>query len=166
MTIVTKANVLRKTDGRFRELAREIVDGAGLAHRHYFVDDAARRMLAHPWDFDVILCPNLFGDIISDVTAELVGGMGMAPSGCVGRDHAYFESVHGSAPDIAGQGIANPLATVLSAAMMLDHLGHDDEAAALDRAVDRLLEDGEVLTPDLGGSAGTEEVTRALVSLL
>jgi len=166
VTVVTKSNILRKTDGLFRRLAEEELEAAGVEHRHLFVDDACRRLVAEPEAFDVILAPNLFGDILSDVAAELTGGMGMAPSGCVGDRSAYFESVHGAAPDIAGQGIANPLATVLSARMMLDHLGRHTEAAALGGAVERLLTDRKVLTPDLGGSAGTEEVARALVSLL
>lgn len=166
VTIVTKANVLRKTDGFFRATAQEILDAAGVPHVHYFVDDACRRMVAEPWNFDVVLCPNLFGDIVSDILAELTGGMGMAPSGCVGTENAYFEAVHGSAPDIAGQGIANPLATVLSAQMMLEHLGRTDEAAAVDAAVDRLLTDAKILPRDLGGTATTADVTRALIALL
>ncbi|MEM8962731.1 MAG: isocitrate/isopropylmalate family dehydrogenase [Acidobacteriota bacterium] len=166
VTVVTKANVLRYTDGWFREIAFEMLEEAGMEYEHFFVDDAARRLVEHPWTFDVIVCPNLFGDILSDITAELVGGMGMAPSGCVGVENAYFESVHGSAPDIAGQGVANPLATVLSARMMLDHLGLEDLSDRIDHAVDDLLADGSVLTPDLGGSASTDQVTRALIDRL
>jgi isocitrate/isopropylmalate dehydrogenase len=166
VTIVTKSNVLLKTDGFFRKIAQEVLDTAGVPHVHLYVDDACRRLVASPEAFDVLLTPNLFGDIMSDVAAELVGGLGMAPSGCVGDRYAYFESVHGSAPDIAGRGIANPLATVLSGQMMLEHLGRREEAAALERAVVRLLSDRRVLTPDLGGTAGTSEVTRELVRLL
>jgi isocitrate/isopropylmalate dehydrogenase len=166
VTVVTKANVLVKTDGLFRRIAEEVLDAAQVPHDHLYVDDAARRLVAAPEAFDVVLTPNLFGDILSDVAAELVGGLGMAPSGCVGRRYAYFESVHGSAPDIAGRGIANPLATVLSARMMLDHLGRRREAAALEAAVVRLLTEGRVLTPDLGGTARTEEVARELVRLI
>ncbi|MGD2115551.1 MAG: isocitrate/isopropylmalate family dehydrogenase [Acidobacteriota bacterium] len=166
VAVVTKANILRKTDGLFRRLAEEELDAAGVEHRHLYVDDACRRLVAEPWDFDVILAPNLFGDILSDVAAELTGGMGMAPSGCIGDRGAYFESVHGAAPDIAGRGVANPLATVLSAQMMLEHLGRDTEARALGGAVERLLTDRRVLTPDLGGTAGTGDVTRALIELL
>lgn len=166
VTVVTKANVLRRTDGAFRAWSEEELEEAGVEHRHLFVDDACRRVVAEPERFDVILAPNLFGDVLSDVAAELVGGMGMAPSACVGERHAYFESVHGAAPDIAGRGVANPLATVLSAVLMLDHLGLQLEASALEAAVDGLLAEGEVLTPDLGGSATTDEVTRALVARL
>ncbi len=166
VTVVTKANILRKTDGLFRSLAEEVLDGAGVEHDHLFVDDACRRLVAEPELFDVILAPNLFGDVLSDVAAELTGGMGMAPSACLGDRHAYFESVHGAAPDIAGRGIANPLATVLSARLMLEHLGRRGEARALGRAVDRLLAERRVLTPDLGGSAGTRDVAHALIDHL
>jgi 3-isopropylmalate dehydrogenase len=166
VTVVTKQNVLRRTDGLFRRVAEEALDAAGVEHDHLFVDDACRRLVAEPEAFDVILCPNLFGDILSDIAAELGGGMGMAPSGCIGDGSAYFESVHGAAPDIAGKGIANPLATVLSARMMLEHLGYGAEARALEAAVVRLLEDGRVLTPDLGGTASTGDVARALEDLL
>jgi len=166
VTVVTKSNILRRTDGLFRRVAEEELDAAGIEHRHLFVDDACRRLVAEPTSFDVLLAPNLFGDILSDVAAELTGGMGMAPSGCLGDRHAYFESVHGAAPDIAGRGIANPLATVLSACMMLDHLGWADPATALHAAVERLLTDRRTVTPDLGGSATTGEVARALIDLL
>jgi 3-isopropylmalate dehydrogenase len=166
VTIVTKQNVLRRTDGLFLDVARQVLDAAAIPHHHLYVDDACRRLVAEPEAFDVILTPNLFGDILSDVAAELVGGMGMAPSGCLGDRHSYFESVHGSAPDIAGRGIANPLATVLSSQMMLEHLGRQAAADALGRAVERLLAERTVLTPDLGGTATTAEVAAALVTLL
>jgi 3-isopropylmalate dehydrogenase len=166
VTVVTKSNVLHRTDGLFLEIAGEVLDRAGVPRDHLYVDDACRRLVAAPEAFDVILTPNLFGDIMSDVAAELVGGLGMAPSACLGDGHAYFESVHGSAPDIAGRGIANPLATVLSCQLMLEHLGRLDEADALGEAVSRLLAEGRVLTPDLGGSARTWEVTEALIEML
>jgi 3-isopropylmalate dehydrogenase len=166
VTVVTKSNVLMKTDGLFRRVAEEVLDAAGVPHDHLYVDDAARRLVAAPEAFDVLLTPNLFGDILSDVAAELVGGLGMAPSACIGDRYAYFESVHGSAPDIAGKGIANPLATILSCQMMLEHLKRPREAEALEAAVVRLLTERRVLTPDLGGPAGTEQVARELVRLL
>lgn len=166
VVVVTKANVLRKTDGAFRAIAEEELDSAGVEHRHLYVDDACRRLVAEPHRFDVLLAPNLFGDILSDVAAELAGGMGMAPSACLGDHHAYFESVHGAAPDIAGLGVANPLATVLSAVLMLAHLGYDEEARALEAAVRDLLTAGEARTPDLGGSASTADVVEALVARL
>jgi 3-isopropylmalate dehydrogenase len=165
VTLVTKANILRKTDGAFRAWAEEELAAAGVEHRHLYVDDACRRLVAEPERFDVILAPNLFGDILSDVAAELTGGMGLAPSACIGDRHAYFESVHGSAPDIAGRGTANPLATVRSAVLMLDHLGFATEARTLDGAVHRLLAAARPgdLTPDVGGTATTAELTRALL---
>jgi len=166
VTIITKHNMYKKTDALFKDTAESVFTAAGVPFEHYFVDDGCRRLVAQPEKLDVILTPNLFGDIMSDIAAELVGGLGMAPSGCVGDGHAYFESVHGSAPDIAGKGIANPLATVLSAVMMLDHVGRADEARRLDAAVDRLLAERKVLTPDLGGSARTGDVVKALVALL
>jgi 3-isopropylmalate dehydrogenase len=166
VTVVTKQNVLRKTDGLFLDVAREVLGAAGVEHDSLYVDDACRRLVAAPDAFDVVLTPNLFGDIMSDVAAELVGGLGVAPSACIGDRHAYFESVHGSAPDIAGRGIANPLATVLSSVLLLEHLGLAAEAAALASAVGRLLAEGRVLPPDLGGTAGTAEVARELIALL
>jgi isocitrate/isopropylmalate dehydrogenase len=113
---------------------------------------------------DVVLCMNQYGDILSDIGAETAGGLGLAPSGCFGDRWAYFESVHGSAPDIAGRGIANPTATVLSAALMLDHMGLTEEAARLDRAVARVYRDGKVLTPDQGGTARTGDMTAAILA--
>jgi isocitrate/isopropylmalate dehydrogenase len=166
VAVVTKENVLRRSDGLFREVTESVLDAADVPHDHYYVDDAARRLVAQPQAFDVLLAPNLYGDILSDVAAEVVGGLGLAPSACIGDRAAYFESVHGAAPDIAGRGIANPIATVLSAQMMLDHLGLTDEARALEAAVERLLAERRGLTPDLGGAARTDEVADALVALL
>jgi isocitrate/isopropylmalate dehydrogenase len=166
VTIMTKSNVYKRTDLLFQETAQTVLKEANVPFEHFYIDDGGRRIVAAPEKLDVILTGNLFGDIMSDITAELVGGLGMAPSGCIGDGQAYFESVHGSAPDIAGQGIANPLATVLSAVMMLEHLGKADEARRLDAAVDRLLAERKVLTPDLGGSAKTAELTNALIALL
>ncbi len=166
VTIVTKANVLSRTDGLFRGVAQEVLGAARVPHDHLHVDDAARRLVAAPESFDVLLCPNLYGDVLSDVAAELTGGIGVAPSGCIGDGRAYFEPVHGAAPDLAGKGIANPLATVLSAGMMLDHLGYEAAARALEEAVGRLLTERRALTPDLGGTAGTAEVAAELVEIV
>jgi isocitrate/isopropylmalate dehydrogenase len=165
VTIVTKQNVLRKTDGIFKETAERVLTARGVPFDHYYVDDACRRLVAMPEKMDVILTPNLFGDIMSDIASELVGGLGVAPSACIGEKHAYFESVHGSAPDIMGKGIANPLATVLSASMLLEHVGRPREAEALEHAVSGLLRDGKVLTPDMGGRAKTAEVIEELARL-
>jgi len=113
---------------------------------------------------DVVLCMNLYGDILSDLGAETAGGLGLAPSGCFGNGWAYFESVHGSAPDIAGRGIANPTATILSAAMMLEHVGFGAEAERLQGAVGRVYRDGKTLTPDQGGSARTRDMAQAVLA--
>ena len=164
--MVTKANVLRRSDGLFWETARMQLNAAGLPHRHLYIDDACRRLVAEPEKFGVILAPNLYGDVLSDVAAELAGGLGMAPSACIGDGAAYFEAVHGSAPDLAGKGIANPLATALSASMLLSHLGLEAESRRLERAVDILLVDGATLTPDLGGHSTTAEVTDALLAYI
>jgi 3-isopropylmalate dehydrogenase len=119
----------------------------------------------HPEDYGVVICPNLAGDMLSDLAAGLVGGLGLLPSANIGPDNALFEPVHGSAPDIAGQGIANPAAMILSAAMMLDHLGYQDAGEQVRTAVTSVLESGPQ-TPDLGGDASTEDVTQAIVEHL
>jgi isocitrate dehydrogenase (NAD+) len=119
-----------------------------------------------PAEFDVLLLPNLYGDIISDLCAGLVGGLGLAAGANLGWEYAVFEPVHGSAPDIAGRGVANPIAMILSGAMLLRHLGEAAAATAVERAVDRVLERGEARTPDLGGTSSTDEVAAALVEEL
>ena len=165
VTIVTKSNVLARTDGMLVEIASRILSEAGVETDQLYIDEACRRLVTSPQSFDVVLTPNLFGDIMSSIAAELVGGIGVAPTACIGDRHAYFEPLHGAAPDIAGKGVANPIATILSAQMMLAHLGLGDTAARLERAVSRLLEEGEHLTPDLGGSACTDEVAAEIIRL-
>ena len=130
------------------------------------VDACALEMVRWPEEFDVIVSTNAFGDILSDVAAGLAGGLGLSPSGCIGEEHAYFEPVHGTAPDIAGQGIANPIATILSAAFMLEHLGELESAAQIRSAVAATLAAGDVRTRDLGGTASSEEMTDALIAAL
>ena len=164
VTCVTKSNVLPRTDGLFQETAKRVVRGAGLDFEHFHVDDAARRLVRFPRSMDVVLCMNLYGDILSDLGAETAGGLGLAPSGCFGAGWAYFESVHGSAPDIAGRGIANPTATILSAAMMLDHIGFAAEAERLQAAVGRVYRAGTTLTPDQGGGAKTRDMAQAMLA--
>jgi isocitrate/isopropylmalate dehydrogenase len=165
VTCVTKSNVLRQTDGLFQETAERVVRAAGnLEFEHFHVDDAARRLVRFPRSMDVVLCMNLYGDILSDLAAETAGGLGLAPSGCFGDGWAYFESVHGSAPDIAGRGIANPTATILSAAMMLEHVGFGAEAERLRAAVGRVYRDGTTLTPDQGGGAKTRDMAQAVLA--
>src|SRR5207248_11200609 len=138
VAFVTKSTVLPKSDVRCQQISERVVRNAGLPFEHFHVDDAAGRLVRFPKSMDVVLCMNLYGDILSDLAAETAGGLGLAPSGCFGDGWAYFESVHGSAPDIAGQGIANPTATILSAAMMLDHMGLAAEAQRLEAAVGRV----------------------------
>ena len=164
VTLVTKSNVLPKTDGLYDEIVGRIVREAGLPFEHFHVDDAARRLVRFPKAMDVVLCMNLYGDILSDLGAETAGGLGLAPSGNFGDGWAYFESVHGSAPDIAGKGIANPTATILSAALMLEHMGMTAEAQRLEAAVGRVYRDGKVLTPDQGGSARTRDMAQAVLA--
>jgi homoisocitrate dehydrogenase len=129
------------------------------------VDAAAMRLITEPERFDVLVTTNLFGDILSDEAAALVGGLGLAPSGNIGDDHAIFEPVHGSAPDIAGTGRANPVAAILAAAMLLEHLGASDAAARVQAAVAQVLAHGP-RTPDLGGTATTQDVTHAIITRL
>lgn len=165
VTCVTKSNVLRRTDGFFRQIVEAVVKGyPDLAYEHFYVDDAARRLVRVPQSMDVVLAMNLYGDILSDLAAEAAGGLGIAPSGCFGDGWAYFEAVHGSAPDIAGKGIANPTATILSAAMMLEHMGLGAEAERLERAVARVYRAGKVLTRDQGGTATTKEFCQAVLA--
>jgi 3-isopropylmalate dehydrogenase len=163
--VVHKANVMRETDGRFRDAVVDVADEHGLEADEVLMDAFATRVCLDPTQFDVVVCPNLAGDVLSDLAAGLVGGLGLLPSANIGSDNALFEPVHGTAPDIAGEGVANPSAAILSAAMLLEHLGYDDEAAAVDRAVESVLESGP-RTPDLGGDAGTDAVTDAVIDRL
>jgi isocitrate/isopropylmalate dehydrogenase len=163
LTVSSKYNVLPRTDGYFRAIAQEVAAGyPALEYENFIADDFARRIVADPHRLDVVVLPNLYGDLFSDEASALVGGLGVAPSGCYGDDFAYFESVHGSAPDIAGQHIINPTATMLSAALMLRHLGFEDGAAALEAAIEAVYREGEALTPDQGGTAHTEDFCDAV----
>jgi len=164
-TIAHKANVMRETDGLFRDSVSEVAEAHGIETDEVLMDALATHLCLDPTQYDVIVSPNLAGDVISDLTAGLVGGLGLLPSANVGPERALFEPVHGTAPDIAGEGIANPSATILSAAMLLEYLGYDDAGANVRAAVEATLEDGP-RTPDLGGDAGTEDVTDAIVGRL
>jgi 3-isopropylmalate dehydrogenase len=165
VTIAHKANVMRVTDGLFLETAEGVAADRGADYDTAIMDALSTHLIMHPEDFGVVISPNLAGDMLSDLAAGLVGGLGLLPSANVGEDNALFEPVHGSAPDIAGQGIANPTAMILSAAMLLDHFEYDDEAAAVREAVESTLADGP-RTPDLGGNAGTDDVTAAILDEL
>ncbi|ELY75946.1 3-isopropylmalate dehydrogenase [Natrinema pallidum] len=164
-SIVHKANVMRETDGLFRDTVVSVADEHGVETDQVLMDAFATRVCLDPDQFDVVVCPNLAGDVLSDLAAGLVGGLGLLPSANVGPDRALFEPVHGTAPDIAGQGIANPAATIVSAAMLLEYLGYDEKSAAVHEAVEATLENGP-RTPDLGGDASTADVTAAIIDRL
>jgi isocitrate dehydrogenase (NAD+) len=169
VTLVHKANVLKALTGLFLETGKEVAlkyASKGIACDDRIIDACAMQLVMNPWQFDVIVTTNLFGDILSDLNAGLVGGLGMAPAGNIGRDAAIFEAVHGSAPDIAGKGISNPLALMLSAAMMLDHVGLQDKGKRLRDAIDAVLCEDKVRTGDLGGKANTREFTQAIIKRL
>ena len=164
VTVVHKANILKATSGLFLETARQIAAEyqGQIASDDKIVDNAAMQLVINPAQFDVIVTTNLFGDILSDEASGLVGGLGLAPGANVGEQAAIFEAVHGSAPDIAGQGIANPAAQMLAAAMMLDHIGQLQEAGRLRRALETVIVKDNVRTKDLGGSASTTDFARAV----
>lgn len=164
VTAVHKANVLKKTDGMFKEIFYEVAeDYPDIATEDFYVDATAMYLITQPESFEVIVTTNLFGDILSDEGAGLVGGLGLIPSANIGLDGALFEPVHGSAPDIAGKGIANPIAMMLSAVMMLRYLGENDAADKFDAAILKLLNDANTLTGDLGGNASTMDVAGEVI---
>jgi isocitrate dehydrogenase (NAD+) len=167
ITIVHKANIMKALTGIFKETAERMYEEkykGRIEMDTIIVDACAMKLVLNPWQFDVLVTTNLFGDILSDLVAGLVGGLGMAPGANIGADAAIFEAVHGSAPDIAGKGIANPIALMLAAAMMLDHVKLTDKSARLRKAIDATLNIDMVRTGDLGGTAGTAAFTKALVS--
>lgn len=168
VTIVHKANILKMLTGLFLDTALEVAEKykGRIEVEDKIVDNCAMQLVLNPWQFDVILTTNLFGDILSDELAGLVGGLGMAPGGNIGKDAAIFEAVHGSAPDIAGQGIANPSAVLLAAAMMLDHVGEQPRATLLRDTIEQVINEDNVRTGDLGGNAGTRAFTDAIIQRL
>ena len=169
VTAVHKANIMKHTDGLFLQVAREVADeyaDKGIEFEDAIVDAACMRLVMNPTQFDVMVMPNLYGDILSDVCAGLVGGLGLAPGANIGENEAVFEPVHGSAPRRAGQGIANPTALILTATMMLKHLGEADAALSIESAVDEVIREGKSVTYDLGGEASTEEYADALIAAL
>ena len=164
---VHKANIMKLTDGLFLECTRRVArEFPGVAYREIIVDNCAMQLVRDPRQFDVLVLGNLYGDILSDLCAGLVGGLGVVPGANIGADCAVFEAVHGSAPDIAGKGIANPTAVVLSTAQLLAHLGFRDEAQRIERAVHRIFVDPANRPRDLGGTATTAQVTEALIAEL
>ena len=161
---IHKANIMKCTDGMFLRIAREIApEYPEIEFDDMIIDALCMRLVQDPSKFDVMVMPNLYGDIVSDLCAGLVGGPGLAPSANVGHGKAIFEAVHGSAPQIAGQNIANPTALILSGAMMLCHIGEAEAAAKIENAVSSIIEEGKELTTDLGGTLGTKEYAEALI---
>lgn len=167
VTVVHKANIMKSTSGLFLKAARAVAEEYDdIEHEEMIVDNCAMQLTMNPHRFDVIVTTNLFGDILSDLCAGLVGGLGLAPGANVGEQRGIFEAVHGSAPDIAGKGVANPTALMLGAGMMLQYLEMKEPAERLRAAIRRVIGEGRVTTPDLGGKAGTEEYTDELIRCL
>ncbi len=168
VTIVHKANILKALTGLFLETCMEVGEKfkGQLEIDDKIVDNTAMQLVINPAQFDVILTTNMFGDILSDEIAGLVGGLGLAPGGNIGHDAAIFEAVHGSAPDIAGQGIANPSALILAAAMMLDHVNEQDKANRIRRTLEKMMSEKKGLTGDLGGTAKTQEFADTIIANL
>jgi isocitrate dehydrogenase (NAD+) len=167
VTAVHKANILKSTSGLFLKVAREIAEEyPDIESAEMIVDAACMRLVMNPEDFDVIVTTNLFGDIVSDLCAALVGGLGMAPGANIGKDCAIFEAVHGSAPDIAGKNLANPSSVILASVQMLEYLGMSEQADKIVKALADVIESGDRTTRDLGGSHGTTDFTDAVIERL
>ena len=168
VTLAHKANILKFTQGLFLEAGRNVAqEYAGrVSFEDMIVDATAMNLVLHPERFDVLVMENMFGDILSDLMAGLVGGLGLAPGGNIGRSAAMFEPVHGSAPDLTGKGIANPTAMLLAACMLLDHIHQGEVADRIRKAVEAQIHSGESLTPDLGGNAGTKSYADAVIKRL
>lgn len=167
VTCVHKANILKMTDGMFLDIFKTIAkDYPQIESDDKIVDNTCMQLVMHPETMDVIVTPNLYGDILSDLTSGLIGGLGLMPSMNIGDKYAMFEAVHGSAPDIAGKHIANPTALLWSACMLLEYIGETKIAANIRQAVDQVLAEKQHLTPDLGGNASTEEYREAVIAKL
>ena len=164
---VHKANIMKQSDGLFLECTRMVSrEFSEIEYREVIVDNACMQLVLNPGQFDVLVMPNLYGDVVSDLCAGLVGGLGLVPSGNIGDKAALFEAVHGTAPDIAGKGIANPTAIVLSGVMMLRHMGEAAAANRVQGAVEKVYREGRWMTWDLGGKASTEEFTKAVIGAM
>jgi len=167
VTAVHKANVLKETCGLFLNTCRHIAkEFPEIEFEDAIIDATALRLITKPEQFDIIVTTNLFGDILSDECAGLIGGLGMTPSANIGDANALFEPVHGSAPDIAGKEIANPSATILSSVLMLEYLGEAGSAKKLEKALNQVLAEGKRITPDIGGNAKTSEMAQAVIEKL
>lgn len=164
ITVVHKANIMKSTSGLFLDVARAVAkEYDDLEHEEMIVDNCAMQLVMNPHRFDVIVTTNLFGDILSDLCAGLTGGLGLAPGANMGEQRGIFEAVHGSAPDIAGQDVANPTALMLGAAMMLDYLKNNDAAERMRKSLRHVIGEGQVTTPDLGGKASTTAFTDEVI---
>lgn len=167
VSCIHKANILKMSDGMFLSIFNEIKEEYPTIQSDVFiVDNACMQMVMHPEKFDVMVMPNLYGDILSDLASGLIGGLGFLPSANLGKDVAMFEAVHGSAPDIAGQNLANPTALLLSACMMLDYMNESDAATKIRQAIYAVLEEGKVRTRDCGGTSTTTEFTDAIIDAI
>jgi isocitrate dehydrogenase (NAD+) len=167
VTVVHKANIMKKSDGLFLKCFRQVaVNYPMIEHDEKIVDNTCMQLVMNPYQFDVMLMENLYGDIVSDLAAGLVGGLGVVPSGNIGEKAALFEAVHGTAPDIAGKNLANPTALLLSAIMMLHHIGENRPADRIESALNFVLQKREKVTRDLGGTASTSEFTDAILAAL
>jgi isocitrate dehydrogenase (NAD+) len=165
VSAIHKANIMKLSDGLFLDCCRKVArEYAEIRYDEIIVDALCMQLVLDPTRFDVLLLENLYGDIVSDLCAGFIGGLGMAPGANIGEQIAVFEAVHGSAPDIAGKNVANPIALILSGAMLLDHLGELDAARRVRSAVDAVLVEGKHLTRDLGGRAGTTEIAEAIAA--
>lgn len=167
VTAVHKANIMKMSDGLFLQCSRKVAEKyPDIQYDEKIVDNACMQLILNPYQFDVMVLENLYGDIISDLCAGLVGGLGTAPGANIGNDYAIFEAVHGSAPDIAGQNLANPIALIRSAILMLEYIGEKKAAEKINNAICKVLNKGKKLTRDLGGTATTTELTEAIVAEL
>jgi len=170
VTLIHKANIMKLTDGLFMNCARRVHEELApeIEYNELIIDNTCMQLVRDPSQFDILLCENLYGDVISDLCAGLVGGLGVVPGANIGEEGAVFEAVHGSAPDIAGKGIANPLAIIMSSVMMMNHIGKTDVADRIKAAYNAVLAEGNpaVLTPDIGGRGTTKSFTEALIARL
>ncbi|MGH9796084.1 MAG: isocitrate dehydrogenase (NAD(+)) [Candidatus Acidiferrales bacterium] len=164
---IHKANIMKLSDGLFLASVRNVASQyPEVEYREVIVDNACMQMVLNPHQFDVLLLTNLYGDIMSDLAAGLVGGLGVVPSGNIGEDAAIFEAVHGTAPDIAGKGVANPTAVLMSGIMMLDHIGETAAARRVEAALHKVYREGKTLTADVGGSASTKQFAEAVIAAM
>ena len=167
VTCGTKHNLIPQPDGLFLEVSNRVApDYPDIEYENWIIDDFARRLIAEPQEFDVVVLPSLYGDIFSDAAGGLIGGLGLCPSGCYGENYAYFEPIHGTAPDIMGQNIINPTATIRTAGMMMRHLGYAETADRIEEAIDAVYCERDRLTPDQGGASSTKEFCQAILERL